>query len=308
MPEPLVTVAIPVLDGMTWLEQVVSAVRGQQFDAGVELLVVDSSSTDGSWEWLSRQPGLDCVQIPRERFSHGGTRQEMAQRARGEFVAFLSQDAVPASHLWLAELIRPFFMMAEVAAVVGRQTPRPDAPAVIRRDIEISFANLGNPYAVSIYTNSPTLQAVFGRQPLAFISDVNAAYRRRVLTQEVPFPTVSYAEDQAIARALLDAGYAVAYQPLAEVIHSNDITLASFRHRITDEAKGLHEALGVAPPQDRVLGRSLLRAVAGGMAYALRDPSVGPAKRALGAAAIPAYEVRRRQGWADARAEAGNGS
>ena len=49
----------------------------------------------------------------------------MAERACHEYVAFLTQDAIPASRLWLAELIRPFGLSDQVAAVVGRQTPRP---------------------------------------------------------------------------------------------------------------------------------------------------------------------------------------
>ena len=221
----------------------------------------------------------------------------MAERASHEYVAFLTQDAVPASHLWLAELIRPFGLSDQVAAVVGRQTPRPEAPAVVKRDIVVSFANLGNPLGISIYQNGPTVDAVYGRQPLAFISDVNAAYRRDVLLGPVPFPSVDYAEDQAIARELLDAGYAIAYSPFAEVIHSNDLDLGNFRDRIVDETVGLQDWLGVEPPQERVWGRGLIKASARGMAFALRDRSRPRPARLRAAFTAPAYEVQRRQAW-----------
>jgi rhamnosyltransferase len=167
----------------------------------------------------------------------------------------------------------------------------------VKRDIVVSFANLGNPLGISIYQNGPVVDAVYGRQPLSFISDVNAAYRRDILLGPVPFPRVDYAEDQAIARELLDAGYAIAYTPFAEVLHSNDLNLANFRDRIVDEALGLHEALGVEPPHERVWGRGLIKASARGMVFAWRDTSLTPRARLSGALSAPAFEVRRRQAW-----------
>ena len=195
-----VTVAIPVLNGMAHLPELLDALSRQEWAGELEILVFDSTSDDGSWEWLCARPDVVSTQIPQQSFSHGRTRQQMVERASHEYVAFLTQDAIPASHLWLAELIRPFGLSDQVAAVVGRQTPRPEAPAVVKRDIVVSFANLGNPYGISLYQNGPTVDEVFGHQPLAFISDVNAAYRRDILLGPVPFPEVDYAEDQAIAR------------------------------------------------------------------------------------------------------------
>jgi len=45
-----VTVAIPVLNGARYLDEVLSAVRDQRIDRELEILVVDSGSTDGSLE------------------------------------------------------------------------------------------------------------------------------------------------------------------------------------------------------------------------------------------------------------------
>ena len=108
---------------------------------------------------------------------------------------------------------------------------------------------------------------------------------------------MDYAEDQAIARDLLDAGYAIAYSPFAEVIHSNDLNLANFRDRIVEETEGLHRALGVEPPREQVWGRGLIKASARGMAFAWRDGSQTPRARLSAALSAPAYEVRRRQAW-----------
>src|SRR5215207_9069768 len=100
-----VTVAIPVRNGGPLLREVLAAVRAQRLERPVELLVADSGSTDGSAE-LARSFGATVLGV--ERFSHGGTRNLLAERARGEYVAFLTQDAVPADERWLAKLLAGF--------------------------------------------------------------------------------------------------------------------------------------------------------------------------------------------------------
>ena len=47
MPAGTVTVAIPVRNGGRYLAEVLEAVKSQDVDREVELLVVDSGSTDG---------------------------------------------------------------------------------------------------------------------------------------------------------------------------------------------------------------------------------------------------------------------
>ena len=99
-----VTVAIPVLNGARYLDEVLSAVRAQRIDRELEILVVDSGSTDGSLE-IARRHGAVVHEIDAREFSHGGTRNRMMAMARGEHVAFLTQDATPAHDGWLAALL-----------------------------------------------------------------------------------------------------------------------------------------------------------------------------------------------------------
>ena len=61
----VVTVAIPVLDGERYLGEVIDAVRGQELDLPVELLVFDSGSRDRSVE-ISRGRGARVVEIEPE--------------------------------------------------------------------------------------------------------------------------------------------------------------------------------------------------------------------------------------------------
>ena len=123
MAEP-VSVAIPVLNGRPLLDEVLKAVSEQDVDRPVELLVADSGSTDGSRE-LARGCDATIIDIRRDCFSHGHTRHLLSRRASGKHIAFLTQDAVPASSNWLANLLEGFGAASDVALVFGpyRTTP-----------------------------------------------------------------------------------------------------------------------------------------------------------------------------------------
>src|SRR5690606_10627601 len=104
-----VTVANPVLHAGALLADVLAAARPQPDapDVEVEILVVASGSTDGSVE-RARAHGAVVHEIPKEEFSHGGTRNLMIELARGDRIAFLTQDATPAHDGWLAALLEGF--------------------------------------------------------------------------------------------------------------------------------------------------------------------------------------------------------
>jgi GT2 family glycosyltransferase len=205
-----------------------------------ELIVADTSSTDGSAE-LARSFGATVV--PVERFSHGRTRNLLMERSRGAHVAFLTQDALPADERWLERLLLGFDLADDVALVYGPSRAVPGAPIPVTRELDAWFASLapgGEPRIDR--TRDPQ-----GPGAETFFTSANAAVSRAAWS-EVPFPDVSYAEDQALARDMLRAGYAKAFIPDAAVIHSHDYAaLAQFR-RAFDEWRALHEVHGWVQP------------------------------------------------------------
>ena len=130
-----------------------------------------------------------------------------------------------------------------------------------------------------------------------FLSNVNACYRRDCW-EEIRFPDVPYAEDQAFARAMLAAGWTKVYEPGAAVLHAHDYGPVEFMRRYFDEYRGLRETLGhVEPLTPRsVAGRD---AAAGGRRPPLDARALvarRPARaldRALGAPPLEPAAVRR---------------
>jgi O-antigen biosynthesis protein len=250
VPAP-VTVAIPVLDGARYLDEVLTAVRAQRLDRELELLIVDSGSTDGSLE-IARRHGAVVHEIPKREFSHGGTRNRMLRLASGDHVAFLTQDATPAHDRWLASLLQGFEAAGDVAAVFGPHDARPDASHMIKAEMERHFASWGNggtEVDVQRLDRSPQGIAAYREFPgqLTFLSDVNCAIARWAW-ERIPYREVPYAEDQLLGRELIEAGFAKVFHPDARVLHSHDYPPLGFLRRYFDEFRSLREVLGFRQP------------------------------------------------------------
>jgi glycosyltransferase involved in cell wall biosynthesis len=245
------SVAIPVLNGARYLDEVLTAVRAQEGDHEVEIVIVDSGSTDGSVE-IARRHGALVHAVDKRDFSHGGTRNLLMQVASGDHVAFLTQDATPASPRWLAALLEGFEQAADVAAVFGPHEPRPDASHMIKSEMERHFAEWGDGgrrIDVQRLDRTPRGLAAYREFPgaLTFLSDVNCAIARWAW-ERVPYREVPYAEDQLLGRELIEAGYAKVFHPDARVLHSHDYPPAQFFKRYFDEFRSLREVLGHVQP------------------------------------------------------------
>ncbi len=246
-----VTVAIPVYNGARYLDEVLAAVRAQRTDREVELLIVDSGSTDSSLE-IAERHGARIHRIEKAEFSHGGTRNRMLQLAAGDHVAFITQDATPAHDGWLAALLDGFARAEDVALVFGPHEPRPDASHMIKAEMERHFATWGDggrEVDVQRLERTPAALAAYRTFPgrLTFFSDVNGCVARWAW-ERVPYREVPYAEDQLLGREMIEAGFAKVFHPDARVLHSHDYPPGQFLRRYFDEFRSLREVLHHTEP------------------------------------------------------------
>jgi rhamnosyltransferase len=196
-----VSVVVPVKDGARYLAGLLEAVFAQAPDAaGLDVLVIDSGSRDGSAD-IARQAGARVVEIPPAEFGHGRTRNLGAEQTAGELIAFLTQDATPLPG-WLRAIQEAFGFDERIGAVYGPHRPRPDTSPMIARELEAFFASHAP-------DGRPRIQRG-GDEP--YLSNVNAAYRR-ACWKELRFPDVPYSEDQAFARAMPAAGWLKVFHP-----------------------------------------------------------------------------------------------
>jgi rhamnosyltransferase len=254
----LISVIIPVRNGGEDLRRCLDAIEAQRVEGDVELVVVDSSSTDGSAE-LARSSGALVHVIPVEEFNHGATRNLGAELASGETLVFTSQDAVALGDDWLTNLVAPLDD-DRVAGVYGRQLPHPDASPPEKYFLSFLY---GPDTRVQEATDSRDLT-----METTLFSNVNAAIRRGVF-ERFPFADdLIMSEDQEWARRVLLSGYRVVYEPRAAVRHSHSYTLRSAFRRFFDSGASAERAyLAGGRSAGRVLRRAALRYTRGEVAW-----------------------------------------
>jgi rhamnosyltransferase len=291
---PAVTVAILTFNGERHLDRLLDAVEDQEYDGPVEILVIDSTSTDATPAILARHPNVRVHVIPQSEFGHGKTRNLAATLASGEFVAYLTQDAIPLGRTWLAELVAPLIDDERVGGVVGKQVPRDDAPPIIRYDIRRVFSRLGPDDAWAVVDGRGVDFDGPDSWTAAFYSDANSATRRSLVVGEVPYRDVAYAEDQLFGRDILRSGRRKVYAPAASVEHSNDLTMRTVGARIDDEVTGLRAIGAPVPRLSRagVVKQAVRWSLADAAAIAL-DRDWGIARKARWLLANPWWHVRK---------------
>ncbi|CAI6082018.1 glycosyltransferase family 2 protein [Cohnella sp. JJ-181] len=210
-----ISVILPTLNAEKYLVKLIGKLQEQTVRPH-EIIVVDSRSDDGTL-LMSKRLGTRVMSVERKDFDHGGTRNLAAQKATGDVIVFMTQDAVPHHERFLEEIIAPF-ADTRVAAVCGRQIARSDSNVLEQMTRDINYPEL------YIHKTLADLDR-FGIK-LFFFTNVCSAIRRDTFLQLGGFPApIILNEDMMIAAKCITNGYAVVYNPRASVIHSHDYSL-----------------------------------------------------------------------------------
>ncbi len=195
-------------------EKLLQRLLSQKLNGEYEVIVIDSGSTDGTLDKTRSYP-VRLVQIPPEEFHHGRTRNLGAELARGETLAYITQDALPSRDDWLQKLVDNF-ADPSVAMVCGRQIPWEHTKPPERFFHMYNFPD----FKVRITAHD----ADYYHDNL-FISDVNSALKKDIWQKFRFSEKVIVAEDKELAARLLRAGWTLIYEPAAPVYHSHDLSL-----------------------------------------------------------------------------------
>jgi glycosyltransferase involved in cell wall biosynthesis len=207
-----ISVIVRTKDEESWIGLCLRAIRSQEITAKIEIVLVDSGSSDRTVDKaLAIDPSVVVVRI--DDFRPGMALNRGIARASGETLILLSSHCIPASRGWLQALIEPL-ERAEVAGVYGRQIPLPSTDPADKRDLWITFGL------------DPRDQR---RDP--FFHNANSAIRRADW-EKLPFDEdVSNLEDRVWAAKMLDGSRVIHYTPDAVVYHHHGIHQSGTRKR-----------------------------------------------------------------------------
>lgn len=212
---PSLSVVIPTLNAAGEIDELLTLIEAQTFKP-FDILVVDSSSEDCTVDKVAKHPRVNFVRIERKEFNHGSTRDMALRRTAGDFVCFLTQDAVPVSSRYLETLVEPLLADSSVALVSGRQLPKANA-----RRFEQLVRDFNYPATPSVRSKGDLRK--YGIKTF-FASDTCSVYRRTAYLECGGFDNVNTNEDMLMAAKFIASGMKVAYEPRAEVYHSHNLT------------------------------------------------------------------------------------
>ena len=164
---------------------------------------------------------IKVYHLSKREFDHGGTRRAGVAKSTADIFVMMTQDALPADTVLLEKLIAN--LDGKVAVAYARQLPAPDCSETEK------FSRLFN------YPGKSRIKTLDNIPELGiktyFCSNVCAAYRRDIYEELGGFVRHTiFNEDMIYAAEAVKAGYGIAYEAEARVVHSHNYTnLQQFR-------------------------------------------------------------------------------
>jgi GT2 family glycosyltransferase len=230
-----VSLLMPLKNAGAALRETLPTVLRQQADAEIEIVAVDSGSTDDTVAVLEEFDAT-VIEIAAGEFDHGLTRNLAASHASGDVLVFLNARSRPCDDRWLAPMLSALDSDPTVAGVCSRVKPYPDADPLARHDAELepSCARERSVKRIEDWQDYTAMPAERRRLLLNFHT-VSAAVRADAL-RRIPFRSVrTIGEDLQWAREVLEAGLALVHEPASCVFHSHEYSLRERLMRNVDD-------------------------------------------------------------------------
>ena len=187
----------------------------------LEVIVVDSGSTDGTIEIVKGYP-VKLVHIKPKEFSFGRSLNTGIKASQGSILVFVSAHCYPDNKKWLINLVTPFDGDRMVGLVYGKQ----------RGDWRTKFSE--NQIFLKLFPDESN-----SNQFHPFCNNANCAIRRS-LWEETPYDEdLTGLEDLDWAKKIVQMGYHLSYRADAEIIHVHEENWSKVFRRYEREAIAL---------------------------------------------------------------------
>lgn len=208
-----VTVIIPTYKPDEMFQKLIERLVSQTYPIE-KIIILNTEQSYWKEEYLKDVEQAEVYHISRKEFDHGRTRAMGAEMAKSDLLVFFTQDAVPKNDTVIEYLVKAF--------------EDPSIGAAYARQIPNSTCKLMEQYTRSF--NYPDQSRVKRKEDLPelgiktyFCSNVCAAYRKAVYEKMGGFISKTiFNEDMIMAAHMIQAGYGIAYQADAQVIHSHN--------------------------------------------------------------------------------------
>jgi glycosyltransferase involved in cell wall biosynthesis len=214
----MVSVVIPTKNAGREFRHLLNMVKNQLGIKEIEIIIVDSGSDDDTIN-NGLEFGAEIIEIPSEDFSHSGARNLGAEHSKGNYLLFLTQDALPSSNTWLFHMLVALKENDAVAASCI-EYPRRDSDLFYRTLSWNHNRFLGLDDRYDLLLSKPELEDPVLWRKNAQLSDVACLIVKDVF-EKYRFRS-DYAEDLDLGVRLIRDGYRLVLLATNPVIHSHN--------------------------------------------------------------------------------------
>ena len=218
---PSVSIVIRTLNEEKFLPECLSQIQKQNYDGHVEVVIVDSGSTDGT-EKIATTFEAKIIRISKSEFTFGRSLNLGCAASSGELLVLLSAHCIPCDENWLLNLTTPLLQGVSEYAY-GRQIPRHG----------VSKFSEGMVFKKYYPEHSKTPQTGF------FCNNANSAITRKTWERFRFDECLTGLEDMALAKRLVASGGTVSYVASSAVEHIHEEGWNRIKIRYEREAAAL---------------------------------------------------------------------
>jgi glycosyltransferase involved in cell wall biosynthesis len=198
----MVSIIIRTHNEERWISLCLQAIFNQNYK-DFEVIIVDNKSTDRTLAKAKTFKIKKFLEI--DEYLPGKALNLGIKAAKGDLISCLSGHCLPVNNQWLSNLVKNF-NEKNVAGVYGRQEPVASSSDFDKRDLLNLF---GLDRKVQIKDS--------------FFHNANSMIKHAVW-EKIPFDEkVTNIEDRVWAKAVLQCGYKIVYEPEASVYHYHGI-------------------------------------------------------------------------------------
>ena len=218
---PSVSIIVRTLNEAKFLPECLQKIKKQSYPGVVEVVVVDSGSTDDTVR-IAENFGANIVHISKSEFTFGRSLNIGCAASSGDILVLLSAHCIPCDEEWLHNLVAPL-IEKKSSYVYGRQVPRQGAS-------KFSEGMVFRKYYPD-YSSVP--------QVGYFCNNANSAILRTAW-ETFPFNEIlTGLEDMELGKRLVDNGALLSYVSSSVVEHIHEESWSRIKIRYEREAAAL---------------------------------------------------------------------
>ena len=212
-----VSVVIPTFQGQKYIKGLMTALNNQLGISRLEIIIVDSGSTDKTAE-VAEQRGAKVIRISQAEFTHSYARNIGAENATGDYLLFMTQDALPSGQYFISNLLTPIFQHG-ASAVSCIEKPYTDCGLFYRVNNSefIEYLGVKNSDRFGSLPNNPDNHSLRINGQLI---DIACMIKRGVFSKFKY--RGDFAEDLDLGLRIIRSGQKIALLSSVQVIHSHN--------------------------------------------------------------------------------------